>query len=92
MNQNMTRLAERRERLIAQAASQRTALAQHIEPWRTPLAVADRGLAVLRFLKRHPAMLVGGGVVLARLRFGGTMTWLRRAWVSWQVVLKLLGR
>ncbi len=92
MNPNLTRLAERRERLVAQAARQRTALAQNIEPWRTPLAVADQGLAALSFLRRHPALIVVGGVVLASLRSGGTMRWLRRGWVSWQVVRKLLGR
>jgi len=46
MNEKLLRLAERRERLIAQAAAQRVALAQSIEPWRIPLAVADQGLGI----------------------------------------------
>ena len=92
MKQTLIRLAERRERLVAQAAAQRTALAENIEPWRAPLALADQGLAALRFLKRHPAWIVGGGIVLATLRLGNTMKWLRRGWLSWLVARKLLGR
>jgi hypothetical protein len=92
MNQNLIRLAERRERLVAQAAAQRTALAQNIEPWRTPLALADQGLAALRFIKRHPAWIVGGGILLAALRVNRVGKWLERGWVTWQIVQKLRGR
>jgi len=55
MNEKLIRLAGRRERLVAQAAAQRMALAQNIEPWRKPLARADQRLAALRYIKRHPA-------------------------------------
>jgi len=86
MNEKLIRLAERRESLVAQAAAQRTALAQHIEPWRIPLARVDQGLAVLRYLKNHPAWIVGGGVLLAALRPGRVGKWLRRGWVTWQMM------
>jgi len=92
MNQNLIRLAERRERLVARAAAQRMALAQSIEPWRIPLAVADQGLAALRFLKRHPAWIVGGGVLIAALRPVRVVKWLRRGWVAWQLMHRLRGR
>lgn len=92
MKQTRSLLAERRERLVAQASAQRKALAENIEPWRAPLALADRGLAALSFLRRHPAWIVGGGVALASLRLGGTVKWLRRGWLTWQVARKLLGR
>lgn len=91
MNPNLIRLAERRERLVAQAAAQRTALAQNIEPWRTPLALADQGLAVLRVIKHHPAWIVAGGVLLAALRPGRAGKWLRRGWVAWRIVRELRG-
>jgi hypothetical protein len=89
MNGKLIRLAERRERLIAQAAAQRVALAQSIEPWRTPLALADQGLAALRYIKRNPAWIVGGVVLLAALRPGRAGKWLRRGWVTWQIMQKL---
>ena len=92
MNENLIQLAERRERLVAQAAAQRMALAQNIEPWRIPLALADRGLAALRFIKSHPAWIVGGGVLLAALRPGRAGKWLRRGWVTWKIMNNLRGR
>jgi len=64
MNKKLILLAERRERLIAQAAAQRMVLAQNIEPWRVPLARADQGLAALRYIKNHPAWVVGASPCL----------------------------
>jgi hypothetical protein len=92
MNANLTRLAERREHLVAQAAAQRMALARDIEPWRAPLAWADRGWDTLRTLTSHPVWLAGGVAVLAMLRLDGVGKWLRRGWITWQVVQKLRGR
>ena len=92
MNEKLIRLAERRERLVAQAAVQRMTLAQNIEPWRVPLARVDQGLAALRYIKSHPAWIVGGGVLLAALRLGRVGKWLRRGWVAWQMMHKLRGR
>jgi hypothetical protein len=92
MNMHLIRLAERRERLVEQAAAQRMMLAQNIEPWRLPLARADQGLAALRYIKRHPAWIVGGGVLLATLRLGRVGKWLRRGWVAWQMMHNLRGR
>jgi hypothetical protein len=92
MNDKLIRLAERRERLVAQAAAQRMALAQNIEPWRNPLARVDQGLAALRYIKSHPAWIVGGVALLAALRPGRVGKWLGRGWVTWQMVNKLRGR
>ena len=88
---NKIRLAERRERLIAQAAAQRTTLAQCIEPWRVPLARVDQGLNLLRAVKRHPAWIVGGVALFALLRPARVGKWLRRGWVAWRVIHKLRG-
>lgn len=96
MSEKLKRL-ERRERLVAQAAAQRIRLAQNIEPWRQPLARADQGLAALRYIKSHPAWIVGGVALLAALRPGrvraaGVGKWLTRGWATWQMVRKLRGR
>ena len=91
MNDKLIRLAQRREHLIAQAAAQRMMVAQNIEPWRVPLALADQGLTALRFIKSHPAWIVSGGVLLTALRPGLAWKWLRRGWVTWQIVHKLRG-
>ena len=97
MNEKLRRLAERREHLVAQAAAQRLALAENIEPWRRPLARVDQGLAALRYIKRHSAWIVGGVALLAALRPGrvraaGVGKWLTRGWATWQLVHKLRGR
>lgn len=92
MNGKLTRLAERRERLIMRAAAQRMALAQGIEPWRTPLALADRGLDALRFIKNHPVWTAGGSLLLAAVRPGRAGKWLGLGWVTWKILLKLRGR
>jgi hypothetical protein len=92
MNPNLTRLAEQRERLVAQAAAQRTALANAVEPWRTPLAIADQGLAALRFIKRHPVWIIGGAVLFAAVRPGSAGKWLGRGWLTWRVVQQLRGK
>jgi hypothetical protein len=92
MNANLTRLAEQRERLIARAAAQRTALGNAIEPLRAPLSIADQGLAALRFIKRHPAWLVGGAVLFAAIRPRSAGRWLGRGWLAWRIVQQLRGK
>ena len=92
MNKKLLRLAERRERLVAQTAAQRVALAENIEPWRMPLALADQGLSALRYIGRHPEWIAGVVVLIAALRPGRAGKWLGRGWVTWQVMHKLRGR
>ncbi len=84
MPKKSIQLAERRERLIAQAAEQRLTLAQNMVPWRVPLARVDQGLAALRYIKHHPAWIFGVGAVFAALRPGRTIKWLRFGWLSWR--------
>ena len=91
MHNKLTRLAERRAHLLAQIAAQRMALAQNIAPWRTPLARVDRGLAVLRYIRCHPAWIVVAVAVLAAWRPTRAGKWLRRGWVTWQIVHRLRG-
>jgi len=78
-----------RERLIARAALQRTALARGIDTWRAPLALADQGLAALRFIRAHPTWMIGGLILLARLRSGRGGKWLQHGWLTWQIVQAL---
>jgi hypothetical protein len=89
MNQKLTQLAERRRRLVAQAAAQRTALAHNVAPWRSRLALVDRGVAVFRFIGRHPALMVGAALLLAALRPRRAGKWLQRGWLVWQIGRRL---
>jgi len=92
MNAKLPALAKRRERLVAQAASQRLAVAECIEPWRIPLARVDRGLAALQVIRRNPAWIVGGIFLLAALRPIRFVKWLQRGWLAWQLVRRLRNR
>lgn len=89
MNKALLQIAARRERIVALAASQRGTLAQNVEPWRMPLALADQGITALRYLKRHPEGIVGVALLLVALRPGRIATWLGRGWVSWQLLQSL---
>lgn len=89
MSRKLALLAERRRLLIAQAAIQRAALAHDVAPWRPRLALADQGIAAVRYVKNHPALLVGAALALAALRPRRVGTWLQRGWLAWQIGRKL---
>lgn len=79
-----TPLAQRRSQLIARAAEQRETLAGAAEPWRAPVAMLDRGIAVVRFFKQYPAILAAGAAVALVLNPGRAWRWGRRAYIAWQ--------
>ena len=84
MNQRLTLLAERRRRLVAQAAAQRAALAHDLQPWRARLALVDHGVAVFRTIGRHPSLIVGAALLLVAWRPRHAGKWLQRGWLAWQ--------
>lgn len=92
MNGKLTRLAERRSLLIAQAAAQRTELATDMTPWRARLALADKGIAAVRYVRSRPALVLGVALLVAALRPRRAGTWLRRGWLAWQIRRRLFGR
>lgn len=84
MNRQLTRLAERRRQLVAQAAAQRIVLAHHAAPWRARLALVDRGVAVFRRVRNNPVALGGAALLLGALWRRGGGKWLARGWAVWQ--------
>jgi hypothetical protein len=85
MNNKLAQLAARRRHLVAQAADQRTALALNMEPWRARLALVDRGVAVLRYIGRTPALIAGAPLLLVMLRPRHVGKWLQRGLMVWQI-------
>ena len=85
MNKKLAHLAERRSRLVAQAAAQRTMLAYNMEPWRARLGLVDRGVAVLRYIGHNPALIAGATLVFAVLRPRRVGKWLQRGLMVWQI-------
>lgn len=90
MNNNLTRLAKRREHLEAEAQAQRLALADAIDGLRKPLDMTDKGLAVLRYIRNHPILVASGSsVMLSVFRLVNIRKWFRRGWLAWKTLQRL---
>jgi dihydropteroate synthase len=90
MNKKLQILAQRRERLVLVAAKQRAQLAQAVDVWRAPLALADQGLAAMSFIRKHPILMAGGTAVLVRLvRKSFIGKWFSRGMIALQLARKL---
>ncbi|MEN6585006.1 MAG: YqjK-like family protein [Sulfuricella sp.] len=92
MNSRLIELAERRERLVAKIALQRGELARHAAPLNSVFAVADKGVAALRFLQRHPGLVAGAVGLVVALRPRRALAWLGRGWSLWKLVQRLRQR
>jgi len=92
MNLKLQRIAQRRSHLRAVAASQRAELGQCVERLRAPLALVDRGVEVIRFVRRNPLLVGGASALLVALRPYRMSKWLRRGWLAWQLVRRLRNR
>lgn len=93
MNKKLQILAQRREYLVLEAAKQRVQLAQTIEVWRAPLALADQGIAAISFIKQHPILITVSSAVLVKLlRLSRIGKWFSRGMMAWQLLRKLQSR
>lgn len=85
----------RKHGLIARCAAQRAAIAGALRDLERPLAIADRGLTIVRFLRSHP-LLVGAAVAailvarrrtsLAGLTLAGLLARGVTAWRLWRSI------
>ena len=90
MNKKLSKLAEQRMHLVAEIASQRVLLSQNMMPLRASLALADKGLAIVRYIKNHRLLASSGSVVLLSTVLPNSIgKWSRRAWFVWQILRKL---
>jgi hypothetical protein len=72
-----TTIAERREKLILKAASQRALLAQNIAPLGTPLTIAYRGFQLVRYVKQHPILMLGVTSAISVIRPRRMLQWIK---------------
>lgn len=89
MNKKLALIIKRREQILERIANQRIALAQHAAPWRAPLALIDRGLTALRYIKQHSILAAGATALIGMIRPSRTSTWLRSGWAAFLAVRKL---
>lgn len=88
MSDRLVELARKREGLVARSASQRQQLCGLVQRLERPLTFADKGVAVVRFLRAHPLVVVGGGTIAAYLigsRVGGLRKLAGLTWGGWKV-------
>lgn len=83
MSDRMSVVMQRRGELLARIAAQRGELAEYAARWQAPLALADQGLAAVRYLRAHP-VLVAAAVAVVVLRRRGVMGLVRGGWRMWQ--------
>ena len=98
MNLNLHDIAQRRSHLQTLAASQRAQLGLALERFRTPFSLVDRGLNIVRFVRRYPIILGGASALFVALRPGRLVRpmhmgkWMRRGWMAWQLLSRLRKR
>lgn len=83
MNKQMLEVMQRRGELLARISTQREQVAELGACWQTPLALADQGLAVVRFLRSNP-VLVAGVAALIVFRRRGVAGMVRGGWRVWK--------
>ncbi len=94
MNEKLLKLAQRRESLVLEAEKQRMQLVQVVDTWRAPLAMADKGLAAISYIKKHPVWMVsssviGSSILMKVMRPSRIGKWFSRGLVAWQIMRKL---
>jgi len=90
MNERMLAVMQRRGELLTKITSQREQVAQAGARWQTPLALADQGLVVLRFLRSRP-VLVAGVAALLVWRRRGMVGVVKTGWRVWKGYRYLTG-
>jgi hypothetical protein len=86
----LNRLAERREMLVMQIAAQRLLIANNIEVWREPLAIADRSLTFICYIKRHPILAAGASLsIVSIMRTSRALKWVQNGWMAWRILQQL---
>lgn len=83
MSERMPAIMQRRGELLARIAAQREQVAEAGARWRAPLALADQGLAVARFLRARP-VLVATLAALLVIRRRGVMGLIGGGWKVWK--------
>ena len=82
MKKKLASIAERRQLLVAQAEQQRVSLTKNIQPLQGGLALADKSLNIVRYVKKHPILIMGLVSLIGLLRPMRAAKWMRRSWIA----------
>ena len=86
MDEKLPGLTQHRGEILARIAVQREQMTEIEAEWNAPLALADQGVAAVRFLRRHPLLVAGAMAlfVIRRHSVAGLMWGVWRAWKSYR--------
>lgn len=80
----MADVMHQRERLLARCNAQRGEIAALARQWKDPLAIADRAIAGINYLRQHPVVLGVLVALLAIVQRRGWWGWAQRGFVLWR--------
>lgn len=83
-HQQTLELMLRRERLLAQCDAQRGELEDLVAQWQSPLQIADRVLAGIRYLRGHPVILAAAVALAVVIQRRGLWGWVQRGFMLWR--------
>lgn len=92
MKSRLAAIHQHRSALIAKTEAQRRELSLDVLPWRTPLALVDRSVALVRRLRANPVAIVAGLILVFWLGRSRKSLWAGRMWTLWQVYSSLHGQ
>lgn len=95
MNSRLLELATRHGALKARIDAQRLQLARHVVPLERALAVGDRALEGVDWLKHHPAVVGAAVAAVVIARPKRAWRWARRGifvWRGWQTLKNTLAK
>lgn len=91
MSPRQVDLALKKQRLQIRSAALRDEFAARAAGWAPAFALADRGRAGLRWLRRHPVLPVALLAALLAARPRAVLRWAQRGFVAWQALRRLRG-
>ena len=84
MNKQMLEVMQRRGELLARIAMQRKQVAEIGMHWQAPLALADKGVAAVRYLRSKP-VIVAVAVAIFAIRRRGAAGIVTTGWRVWRL-------
>ncbi len=88
---NNDELLLRQQSLLVRSAQLRLAMANQVQVFRRPLAVADQARSRLQWLYSNPAWPLGALLLVFVLRPRRTIVWGGRLWWAWRMFNRAQG-
>ena len=89
MSPRQVELALKKQRLQIRSAALRDEFCAYAAGWMPAFALADRGRAALRWLRRHPVVPVAVLAAFLTARPRTALRWAQRGFIAWQALRKL---